>query len=136
MQPKDYIKDPQRFWETYTKEEMLEKAEEQRKKVSRTRVKFVVDEVRGICPVYKEGDIALVIDSDIFEELNKDLCDRVCFGLIDNTHFRTMWTRSPRPDYDHLTTVDGEVRTCCSHPGPPYTPCGGVIFKILREELE
>jgi uncharacterized repeat protein (TIGR04076 family) len=131
----EFIKNPQKFHETYSKDEMLEFAKQKKAESRKTRTTFKVEEIRGVCPIYKVGDTACVIDADIHEELNYELCDRICMSLVDNMHYRTSWTRALREDYDHLTVTSGEVRTCCTHPGPPYTPCGGVTFIMYREDL-
>lgn len=132
-----YIKDPQKFHETYTKEEMLNYVLEKKKSAKKHRLSFIVEEVRGVCPMYKEGDVALVIDSDnVNEEINYSLTKRTCMHFMDNIQYRLTWSRAPKETYDHLTITSGEVRTCCTHPGPPYTACGGVIFVVKREELE
>lgn len=135
MDYKDGIKNPQKFWEETSLEEMKAVMEKQRAEVPKHRTTYTVCEIRGgVCPVYKVGD-KLVIDSDIVETVNMELSDAVCFSLLDNLHYRTMWDRMPRVMYDHLTITNGESRTICAHPGPPYTPCGGVIVNVTREEF-
>lgn len=132
--PAEYITNPQKFHELVSKKEMMAFALDKKKKSRKTRITITVEEIRGVCPIYKVGN-KMVIDSDIHEELNLELSDRVCMSLIDNLHYRMTWARAKQDLYDHITVNTGECRTHCAHPGPPYTPCGGVIFQITREEL-
>ena len=104
----DFIKDPQRFHETYSKEEMLEYAKKRKEEARKTRTTFEVEEIRGVCPIYKVGDKACVIDSDIHEEINYGLTDRTCMALIDNMHYRVAWTRSKRPEVGYLIPTNKE----------------------------
>lgn len=137
----EYIKNPQKFWEDVSKEEMVEKCKEVRadfeKEGKKRKVTYVVEDVRGVCPLYKAGDIALVIESEGSNDfINTDLCanGKTCYGLLDNLHFRQGWQHLPREHFDHLQVTTGECKTYCAHPGPPYSPCGGVIFRIFRDD--
>lgn len=135
MNPADYIKDPQKFHETFSKEEMMEYALKKKKEAKQSKLTFTVEDVRGVCPLYKEGDVALVITSaGTNDEICLEDCPKVCYGLLDNLHFRQGWVHMSREELDHLQAVTGECRTYCTHAGPPYTPCGGVIFRITRDD--
>ena len=135
MNPTDYLKDPQKFYEVYSKKEMEEYAKEKQKNANKKRSTWIVEEIRGVCPHYEEGDIVAVIDSDTSERINLEMTSKdICYGFLDNLHFRMAWNRLPREYYDYLTIKNGECRTQCTHAGPPYTPCGGVIFRLLRND--
>ena len=135
MKPADYIKEPQKFHETYTKEEMMEYALQKKAEGKTVKTTFTVSEIRGVCPLYKEGDVALVITTaGTNDEIRMEDCPCVCYGLLDNLHFRQGWVHMKREQLDHLQAITGESKTYCTHAGPPYTPCGGVIFSITRDD--
>jgi hypothetical protein len=94
-----------------------------------------VEEIRGACPHYKVGD-KLVIDQDGYSEKLRisESTNDVCFALLDGLSYRGVWTSSDDGVFSHITAINGESRTACVHAGPPYTECGGVIFRIYRRK--
>jgi len=90
-----------------------------------------VHEIRGICPVYKEGDRIIVNDPQIVLEKTDALCTHALSTLL---HYVLIlernWcpvelglTDAAHPDVAYLQCVD---------PGKPYTDGGTVIFACRR----
>lgn len=99
------------------------------------RMILEVEEVRGSCPLYEIGN-QMVIDSDPLETLNLEESDKVCMRALDNLCHRMGWIAGSADLARHLAGVLGIPRIQCPNPGEPYTPCGTVIFRIRREELD
>ena len=102
---------------------------------SQYRVTYEVEEIRGICPVYKVGD-KIVFDSKYpVEIINLDKTDAVCSRVLDSMWTRHIWHSADNPTIKYLTGVAGECRVACPMPGKPYTPCGNTVFIIKRERI-
>lgn len=100
------------------------------------QVIYEVEEIRGSCPVYKEGDKIAIDTKYPTEVINLEKSTAVCVRAIDNMWSRVTWQMASDDVINHLRGVDGECRIACSMPGEPYTPCGYVIFRIKREKIE
>ncbi len=98
------------------------------------RVIYQVEEIRGECPLYEIGD-KIVIDTEPIETLNLKESDKVCMRAVDNMCYRLVRTAASDDLLKHVVAVNGEYRIACPNPGPPYTPCGFVVFRTRREEL-
>jgi hypothetical protein len=100
------------------------------------RVIYEVEEIRGTCPVYKNGD-KIVFDSQYPAELiNLKESDAVCVRAVENMWTHLIWQAGSDRIIDHMRGVNGECRIACAMPGEPYTPCGHVVFRIRRENLK
>lgn len=100
------------------------------------RVIYEVEEIRGSCPIYKEGD-KIVLDSVYpAEKLNKEESNEICLRVIHNMWHHLIWQGGSEEVVKHMVGITGEYRIACPMPGDPYTPCGYVIFKIKREKLK
>ena len=100
------------------------------------RVTYEVEEIKGSCPMYKKGD-RLVMDSYGYTEcVNVKESDAVCMRVLDNTWCHMVYQAGDDTLVDYMGGGVGECRIACSMPGEPYTPCGYVIFRIKRENLQ
>ncbi|MBE2900427.1 TIGR04076 family protein [Methanothermobacter thermautotrophicus] len=90
-----------------------------------------VHEIRGKCPVYREGDRIIVDDPEIDLERTDALCTHALSTLL---HYTTILERNWCPVELGLT-VDGDEEHAymqCVDPGEPYTEGGTVIFRVRR----
>jgi len=90
-----------------------------------------VNEIRGKCPVYREGDRIIVDDPEIDLERTDALCTHALSTLL---HYTTILERNWCPVELGLT-VDGDEEHAymqCVDPGEPYTEGGTVIFRVRR----
>ena len=104
--------------------------------MTRYKVTYQAEEIRGACPVYNVGD-KIVFDSlSSTEVVNLAESDAVCMRVIQNFWTYPVWLHGKDHLIDHLRGIDGECRMACANPGEPYTPCGYVIFRISRRKLD
>lgn len=90
-----------------------------------------VHEIRGKCPVHREGDRITVDDPEIDLERTDALCTHALSTLL---HYTTILERNWCPVELGLT-VDGDEGHAymqCVDPGEPYTEGGTVIFQVRR----
>jgi uncharacterized repeat protein (TIGR04076 family) len=90
-----------------------------------------VHEIRGKCPVYREGDRITVDDPEIDLERTDALCTHALSTIL---HYTTILERKWCPVELGLT-VDGDEEHAymqCVDPGKPYTEGGTVIFQVRR----
>lgn len=90
-----------------------------------------VHEIRGKCPVYREGDRIIVDEPEIDLERTDALCTHALSTLL---HYTTILERNWCPVELGLT-VDGDEEHAymqCVDPGEPYTEGGTVIFRVRR----
>jgi len=88
-----------------------------------------VHEIRGKCPVYREGDRIIVDDPEIDLERTDALCTHALSTIL---HYTTILERNWCPVELGLT-VDGDEEHAymqCVDPGEPYTDGGTVIFQV------
>ncbi len=106
-------------------------------------LEIIVHEIRGKCPVYKEGD-KIVID---YPEIVFGETDALCThaqtfkkGSIQNTAYASLFHYALILEHDWcpvklgLTTEEepGFAYMQCVDPGEPYTEGGTEIFKCRR----
>lgn len=90
-----------------------------------------VHEIRGKCPVYREGDRIIVDEPEIDLERTDALCTHALSTIL---HYTTILERNWCPVELGLT-VDGDEEHAymqCVDPGEPYTEGGTVIFRVRR----
>jgi uncharacterized repeat protein (TIGR04076 family) len=90
-----------------------------------------VHEIRGKCPVHREGDRITVDDPEIDLERTDALCTHALSTIL---HYTTILERKWCPVELGLT-VDGDEEHAymqCVDPGKPYTEGGTVIFQVRR----
>ncbi|HIH64728.1 MULTISPECIES: TIGR04076 family protein [Methanothermobacter] len=90
-----------------------------------------VHEIRGKCPVHREGDRITVDDPEIDLERTDALCTHALSTIL---HYTTILERNWCPVELGLT-VDGDEEHAymqCVDPGEPYTEGGTVIFQVRR----
>jgi len=90
-----------------------------------------VHEIRGKCPVHREGDRITVDDPEIDLERTDALCTHALSTIL---HYTTILERNWCPVELGLT-VDGDEEHAymqCVDPGKPYTEGGTVIFQVRR----
>ncbi|MFB2622563.1 TIGR04076 family protein [Methanothermobacter marburgensis] len=90
-----------------------------------------VHEIRGKCPVHREGDRITVDDPEIDLERTDALCTHALSTIL---HYTTILERNWCPVELGLT-VDGDEEHAymqCVDPGEPYTDGGTVIFQVRR----
>ncbi|WP_048060927.1 TIGR04076 family protein [Methanothermobacter thermautotrophicus] len=88
-----------------------------------------VHEIRGKCPVHREGDRITVDDHEIDLERTDALCTHALSTIL---HYTTILERNWCPVELGLT-VDGDEEHAymqCVDPGEPYTDGGTVIFQV------
>ncbi|MDI6818723.1 MULTISPECIES: TIGR04076 family protein [Methanothermobacter] len=88
-----------------------------------------VHEIRGKCPVHREGDRITVDDPEIDLERTDALCTHALSTIL---HYTTILERNWCPVELGLT-VDGDEEHAymqCVDPGEPYTDGGTVIFQV------
>jgi len=100
------------------------------------RVIYEVEEIRGTCPIYKIGDKIVIDPKFPTEIINLKESTAVCLRVLDNIDFNLIYAAAPDNVVEHLGVKTGECRIACPMPGPPYTPCGYVIFRVKREGVE
>lgn len=90
-----------------------------------------VHEIRGKCPVYREGGRITVDDPEIDLERTDALCTHALSSIL---HYTTILERKWCPVELGLT-VDGDEEHAymqCVDPVEPYTEGGTVIFQVRR----
>ncbi|BAZ98968.1 TIGR04076 family protein [Methanothermobacter sp. EMTCatA1] len=90
-----------------------------------------VHEIRGKCPVHREGDRITVDDPEIDLERTDALCTHALSTIL---HYTTILERNWCPVELGLT-VDGDEEHAymqCVDPGEPYTEGSTVIFQVRR----
>lgn len=90
-----------------------------------------VHEIRGKCPVYREGDRITVDDPEIDLGRTDAICTHALSTIL---HYTTILERNWCP-LELGLTVDGDEEHAymqCVDPGEPYTEGGTVIFQVSR----
>ena len=89
-----------------------------------------VAEVKGVCDAkLKKGDKFVLSGPNI--DLEKS--DGVCYwALSDLMPAMLSIQLGHDPKELTLSNESGVAYMCCSDPGPPYTPCGNVVFRIKK----
>ncbi len=90
-----------------------------------------VHEIRGKCPVYREGDRIVIDDPEIDLERTDALCTHALSTIL---HYTTILERNWCP-LELGLTVEGDEESAymqCVDPGRPYTHGGTVIFRCRR----
>jgi len=104
--------------------------------VVKRRIIYEVEEIRGSCPVYKEGD-RIVVDSQYpTEVVNLKESTALCMRVFDNMCLHLEFQAGSDKLLSYLGGGTGEVRFACPMPGEPYTECGYVIFRKIVKSLE
>lgn len=104
--------------------------------MSKYRVTYEVEEIRGTCPMYKTGDKIVWDSIPSAESINLKESDAVCMRALTNFWTYPMWLHGDDRLINHMRGVNGECRMACTNPGEPYTPCGYVVFRISRKKME
>ncbi|MFW6142276.1 MAG: TIGR04076 family protein [Candidatus Saliniplasma sp.] len=89
-------------------------------------LEITVHEVKGHCPVYKEGDKIIVDDPEIDLERTDALCTHALSTIL---HYTTALENGVDPVELGLSTKEGVAYMQCVDPGSPYTDGGTVIFR-------
>ena len=90
-------------------------------------LELTVHEIKGYCPVYKQGDKILINDPEIDLENTDALCTHALSTLL---HYTTILEHNWCPVQLGLTTNHDPDHAYmqCVDPGTPYTQGGTVIF--------
>jgi uncharacterized repeat protein (TIGR04076 family) len=92
-----------------------------------------VNEIRGNCPVYKEGDKIVIDGPEIVLEETDALCIHALASLL---HY-AIALRDGADQSELGLSKDGKCGYIqCVDPGEPYTEGGTVIFKCYRRDKE
>ncbi|WP_370004401.1 TIGR04076 family protein [Methanothermobacter sp. KEPCO 2] len=96
-------------------------------------LEILVHEIRGNCPVYREGDRIMINDPEIDLEKTDALCTHALSTIL---HYTTILERKWCPVELGLTVEGDEEHAYmqCVDPGEPYTDGGTVIFRVQRIE--
>jgi uncharacterized repeat protein (TIGR04076 family) len=91
-------------------------------------LEIIVHEIKGHCPVYKEGDRIIIRDPEINLEKTDALCTHALSTIL---HYTTILEHDWIPLALGLTSEDDQDHAYlqCVDPGKPYTDGGTVIFK-------
>ena len=94
-------------------------------------LEIIVHDIKGICPVYKKGDIITVNDPEIILDKTDALCTHALSTLL---HYTTILQRNWCPVELGLTTEQDKDHAYmqCVDPGKPYTHGGTVVFKCRK----
>jgi uncharacterized repeat protein (TIGR04076 family) len=95
----------------------------------KTQVIVTVEKIRGICPVYKNGDKIVINDFYVKTRDSQNICihafaamTTLLSAFLNGTSALKLGIGSEE-DYGFLQ---------CPDPGPPYTKGGTVLFKLKR----
>ncbi len=92
-----------------------------------------VCEIKGICPVYKVGDRAIIDGPRIL----LDKTDAVCVHALSTLlHYVVALDEGADPVKLGLSKDKGHAYMQCVDPGKPYTEGGTVIFEVRKVEGE
>ena len=96
-------------------------------------LEITVHEIRGHCPVYKEGDRIVFKDPEIVLQETDALCTHALSTIL---HYTTILENHWIPLQLGLTSEGDEEHAYlqCVDPGKPYTDGGTVIFKCRQME--
>ncbi len=87
---------------------------------------FEVVEIRGKCPVYKEGD-RIVIEG---AEININKTDALCIHALPSLlHYAVALRERVNPVKLGLSKDENYAYIQCLDPGEPYTEGGTVVFR-------
>ena len=91
----------------------------------------MVSKIKGVCPVFREGDKIVIDDPKIILDKTDALCTHALSTLL---HYSTILEHHWCPIELGLTTVDDHDHAYmqCVDPGKPYTDGGTVLFKCRR----
>lgn len=94
-------------------------------------LEITVHEIRGHCPVYKEGDRMVVDDPKIVLDETDAVCTHALSTIL---HYTTILEHNWIPSKLGLTREDNEDHAYlqCVDPGEPYTDGGTVIFRCRK----
>jgi len=96
-----------------------------------TKLIFEVAEIRGKCPVYKEGDKIVIRGPEIDLKETDALCIHALASLL---HYAVALREGVDPEKLGLSKEKDIAYIQCVDPGEPYTEGGTVIFKCYIEE--
>jgi uncharacterized repeat protein (TIGR04076 family) len=98
-------------------------------------LEIIVHEIKGHCPVYKEGDRIIIRDPEINLEKTDALCTHALSTIL---HYTTILEHDWIPLALGLTSEDDQDHAYlqCVDPGKPYTDGGTVIFKCRKLDDE
>lgn len=89
-------------------------------------------EIKGTCPIFKQGDITTNDGSEVVLNETDTLCIHALPSLL---HYATILEHHWCPVELGLTTDEDSDHAYirCLDPGRPYTEGGSVIFRIERK---
>ncbi len=91
-------------------------------------LKIEVCEIRGHCPVYREGDLIVIKGPEIDLERTDKLCTHALSTIL---HYTTALENGVKPLELGLNKEDENVAYVqCVDPGESYTGGGTVVFKV------
>ena len=96
-------------------------------------LELTVHEIKGCCPVYKQGDKILINDPEIDLENTDALCTHALSTLL---HYTTVLDHDWCPFELGLITEKDQKHAYmqCVDPGSPYTDGGTVVFRCKMVE--
>jgi len=96
-------------------------------------VTITVKEVRGICPIYKQGDKIFAKDFYVVADKSANICIHAFIAM--GTLLSAFIHGSSAIDLG-IGKEENLGYLQCPDPGPPYTEGGTVIFEVKREKME
>ncbi len=102
--------------------------------MAKYRLIITVREIRGNCPVFKEGDKFVIETPKLILEKSNAVCLHA-LSCISDFLIPLCWGESMKEL--GLSKEEGDVGYFrCLDPGPPYTEGASVLFEIRRERIE
>jgi len=98
-----------------------------------TKLIIEVSEIRGKCPVYKNGDKIVIDGPEIVMEETDAICIHALAPLL---HYAVALRDGADPRKLGLSKEKDAAYIQCVDPGEPYTEGGTVIFKCYKAEEE
>ncbi len=97
-------------------------------------LEIIVYDIKGYCPVYKEGDKIMMEDPKIILNRTDALCTHALSTIL---HYTTILAHDWCPVKLGLTTEKDkeDAYMQCVDPGKPYTIGGTVIFNCKKIDL-
>ena len=95
------------------------------------KIEIIVYEIKGYCPVYKEGDKIIIDDPEIAVSETDALCTHALSTIL---HYTTILSHDWCPVKLGLTTEEDKdyAYMQCVDPGKPFTDGGTVIFRCKK----
>lgn len=97
------------------------------------RIKIIVKDIKGHCPIYKVGDEIIFNKFYIDSEKSAPVCIHAFLSMAPILYAAS---RGVSLKDIGIGESDDTGFLTCPDPGPPYTPGGSVLFRIERIRLK